>query len=124
MQKKLYCLLINIKNSQISNKKFLLQKKNNVYINVLNLLWNNGYILCYCIVKTGLKISLKYINFKPVIKFIKLIFKHNKKLFFSVKQLWKLNQNMFFIISTNYGLKSLNACKKENIGGKLLLIIF
>jgi SSU ribosomal protein S8P len=38
--------------------------------------------------------------------------------------LWKINSNLgLFILSTNKGILTLNACKKLNVGGELLFIV-
>ena len=117
-------LLSNIKNSQTNKKKYLLQKKNKLYTIILNLLWGNGYILYYYLIKNQIKINLKYKYIKPVIYYLNINSKFNKNLFFTVNQLYKLNKNCYFIFSTNNGIKSLIECKKCNIGGKLILIVF
>lgn len=124
MKLKLYNLLLSIKNSQIVNKKFLLIKKNRLYSMILNILWDYGYILSYNFVKNKIKIYLKYINFKPTIKFLGSISKLSRKIFFTANDLRLLNSNIFFIILTCFGFKSLKDCKKMNIGGELLLTIF
>jgi len=92
---------------------------------ILNVLWNNGYILFYKICRLKLKIVLKYYKNKSIINFIKFYKKTTTKVYFSVKQIlkFKINKNIDFIFSTSYGLKTLINCKKFNIGGNLLLVI-
>lgn len=123
MNNKFYTLLLNMKHSQIINRKFLLQKNNNFYRTVLNLLWNNGYISCYSVINNKLKIILKHLNAKSVIRSLKILSKPSRSIYFSIKQLWLINSNYFYILSTCYGLKSLIDCRIGNIGGKLLVII-
>lgn len=92
----------------------------------LNILWNEGFILGYTIDKKSnqLKIFLKYDKNKPVIKKIKNISKPGLKIYYSIKQLWKIESTKtFLIISTNQGLKTLDQCKKLKIGGEPFIII-
>lgn len=123
MNNNFYVLLLNIKHSQLINRKFLLQKNNKLYRAILNLLWNNGYILCYNIISNKLKIILKHLNIKSIIKSIKLLSKPSRYIYFSTRQLWLINSSYFFILSTSSGLKSLVDCRIDNIGGKLLIVI-
>lgn len=123
MNNKFYTLLLNMKHSQIINRKFFLQKNNNLYKAVLNLLWINGYISCYSIINNKLKIILKNLNTKSILRSLKILSKPSRYLYLSIKQLWLINSNYFFIISTCSGLKSLIDCKIGNLGGLLLVII-
>lgn len=123
MNNKFYALLLSIKHSQIINRKFLLQKNNNLYKALLNLLWNNGYISCYIVINNKIKIILKHLNNKLVLRSLKALSKPSRHIYFSVKQLWLINSDHFFILSTCYGLRSLIDCKMNNIGGKLLLAV-
>lgn len=123
MFKKIFLFSTILKNDLFINKKHTFLKNNKIYSLILNILWDNGLILSYKLYKKKLKILLKYINFKSVISNIKPILKSNKILFFSLKQIFKLNQNFIYIFLTNYGFKSSLNCKNLNIGGKLILII-
>ena len=90
----------------------------------LKLLWFENFILGYKIENKKIKVFLKYLNNKPLINFFKYISKVNKEIYFSKKKIWKIsNKSSFFIFSTSSGLKSLENCKKNNVGGKLVLIV-
>lgn len=120
-------MFANIQNGQLAKKSFVLQKKRKICEAVLSVLWDEGYILGYKqdnLDSTKLKIFLKYTNNKPVIQIIKGISKPGSKVYYSIKQLWKIDSSKtFLIISTNMGLKTLIDCKKLKIGGELLLTI-
>jgi small subunit ribosomal protein S8 len=75
--------------------------------------------------KNSIKIFLKYVhNGNPAINDITLITRPSKQLFYSVKQIWKIDSDKsFFILSTNKGLQTLEGCKKLNIGGEAFLTI-
>ncbi len=124
MKDKLLKLLLKIKNAQISDKTFVIERKFIKHKAMLNLLWDNGYIVSYSVVKKRLKVFIKYYSLKPTIKFLGIISKVSRRIFFSIKQLWKLNINIFTIISTSLGFKCLNDCKKMNLGGELLFFIY
>lgn len=121
--KKYYSILIKIKQAQLNKAIFIFHKKTNICKFILNILWENGLILGYCLYGFDYKIFLKYFNKKPSINFIrKLINYQNFNL--SVKQLWQLKtKNVLVICSTNKGIKSLTECKKSNVGGAALFLI-
>ena len=112
-------MFANIKNGQLAKRNFIFQKRKNLCESFLKILWKEGFILGYKIDKFELKIFLKYKNKIPVINSIKIISKPSRKIYYSVKQIWKIDSNKSFIIfSTNKGLKSINDCKKIGIGGE------
>ena len=128
MKKKFWEFVSSIKNAQLANKLIVKHRKKKNCEMLLNILWDEGYILGYktCSYNSNIiLIYLKYNNDKsPVIKNIKIISKSSLKLYYSVKQLWKLNENQgLIIVSTNKGLLSVNSCKKIGTGGEPILII-
>ena len=117
-------MLSSIKNGQLSYKQTIKQIKTKKTEELLNILWDEGFILGYKKNKNKLIIFLGYKNNNPLINTIKIISKPNLRVYYSVKQLWKLNINDGLIIfSTNKGLLSINTCKKLKIGGEPILII-
>jgi len=71
-----------------------------------------------------IEIYLKYNNKLPVIKTIKSISKPSLKVYYSLKQVWKINLNQdLLILSTNKGILSLDSCKKLKVGGEPIIII-
>jgi small subunit ribosomal protein S8 len=120
-------MFANIKNGQLTKRSFIYQKKKNLCESLLKILWDEGFIIGYKQSKTNknfIKIFLKYNNKRPAINNIKLITKPSKRVFYSIKQIWKIDSNKNFIIfSTNKGLKTINSCKKLKIGGEPLIII-
>jgi small subunit ribosomal protein S8 len=117
----------SIKNGQLAKKAFIYHRKKNFCEQFLRVLWDEGFILGY---KTDLKnpnkikIFLKYKNEEPVISSIKLITKPGRRIYYSIKQIWKLDScKTFIIFSTNKGLKTINNCKKLKIGGEPFILI-
>lgn len=125
------CILWNmfssIKNAQSANKKYIFQKNNYVCTEILNILWNEGFILGYKICKFNsntLKIFLKYTNETPCINLLVILTKPGYRFYFSAKQLWKLNVTKGLIVfSTTKGFLTLEECKKLKLGGEPFLII-
>lgn len=128
MKNHLWNMFISIKNGQMAKKSVILTPKKNNCESFLKILWNEGFILGYQISSqnyNNLEIFLKYTkNGKPAIKTLKFLSKPSQRIYYSYKQIWKIDSSqMFIIFSTNRGLKSHNECKKHKIGGELLLII-
>lgn len=113
----------------MSKKNFVILKlRKYVCESFLQILWNEGLIAGYKIYglhNDKVKIFLKYSRTgKPVINSLKCLSKPGKRLYYSPENFWKLNSSKILIVfSTNKGLKTINQCKKEKIGGELLFEI-
>lgn len=121
-------MFANIKNGQTAKKSIIVQTRKNMCEHILKLLWDEGFISGYRISLENnkkLEIFLKYQKTgKPIINSIKTISKPGKRIYYSAKQIWKMNSSKLFIIfSTNKGLKSITQCKKFKLGGEPFLII-
>jgi len=127
MKNYLWNMLNSIKNGQLAKKDIIVQKRKKICESILKILWDEGFILGYQIIynSTKFKIFLKYSKTgKPIINSLKFVSKPGKRTYFNTKQVWKINSNKAFIIfSTHKGLKSLQECKKQKIGGEPLVII-
>lgn len=128
MKNHFWNMFANIRNGQLAKRSFIYQRKKRLCEAFLKILWNEGFIIGYRISKKDddfIKIFLKYTsNGKPVINNIKLISKPGRKIYYSIKQIWKIDTSKNFIIfSTNKGLKTINSCKKLKIGGEPFIII-
>jgi small subunit ribosomal protein S8 len=117
-------MFTTIQNGQIVKKSFVIQRKTKISEAFLNILWDEGYILGYKNSRNKLKIFLKYVNEIPAIRSFNTISKPSKKVYYSTRQIWKIqsSQNLL-IVSTSKGLKSLLNCKKNNLGGESLIIL-
>lgn len=117
-------MLATIQNSQTVKKSFIIQRKTKVSEAFLNILWDEGYILGYKNSQNKLKVFLKYVNGTSAIQSLNMTSKSGKKVFYSVKQIWKIKFNQsLLIVSTSKGLKSVSNCKKSNIGGESLIMV-
>ena len=113
-------MFANIKKGQLAKRNFIFNKRKKICESFLQILWNEGFILGYKIEsKNTLKIFLKYNYEKPAINNIKFISKPSNRVYYSAKQIWKIDSSKSFIIfSTNQGLKAISDCKKLKIGGE------
>ena len=128
MKHNFWNLIACLKNGAIAKKPIVLHINKKFSKELLTLLWEEGYILGFSENKTDknkINIFLKYDSKKrSSIKNISPISKPGKRVYCSVKNFWKLSScNKLIIISTTKGLKSLEFCKKNNLGGELLLTI-
>ena len=128
MNKHICNMVSIINNGQSVKKTFVLQLKKKVCENILNVLWDEGFILGYKISKNNtkfLKIFLKYQKGgAPVITKLKVLSKPSLRIYYSVKQLWKLDsRNGLIILSTNKGFFTDIDCKKQVLGGEPFLLI-
>lgn len=127
MKNYLWNMFANIKNGQISRRSIIFQKRKKICEAFLKILWAEGFILGYNIDENNanqLKIFLKYNKNKPTIYSIKFLSKPSRRLYYSAKQIWKIDSSESFIIfSTNKGLKSILECKKMQIGGEPFITI-
>ena len=121
-------MITNIKNGQLAKRNCTYQKKTKLCESMLKILWDQGYIIGYKTArkkKDSTKIFLKYLkNGEPSINSIKFISKPGRRVYYSIKQIWKIDSSKVLIIfSTNKGLKTIIECKKQKIGGEPLIII-
>jgi small subunit ribosomal protein S8 len=128
MKNYLWNTFANIKNGQMAKKSVILESKKNINESFLKILWDEGFISGYKIFALNdqkVEIFLKYTRTgKPVINSLKGLSKPGRRLYYSAKQIWKLDSSRTFIIfSTNQGLKTINQCKKNRIGGEPLVVV-
>lgn len=127
MKNYLWNMFTNIKNGQMSGHSVIFQKRKKICEAFLKVLWAEGFILSYKIDEKNvnyIKIFLKYTKNKPAISSIKFLSKPSRRLYYSTKQIWKIDSNKSFIIfSTSRGLKSILDCKKLRIGGEPFIAI-
>ena len=118
-------MLANIKNGQLVKKSLIYQKRKRICESVLKILWDEGFIMGYKVFDNKLTIYLKYTkNGQSVINSLKPLSKPGKRIYYTSKQIFKINSSQSFIIfSTNKGLKTINQCKKMNLGGEPLFCI-
>ena len=119
----LYNLISKIKNGQIVRKAFIFHENVKTCRRLLDILWDEGFILGYTSLSDSnkLKIYLKYKDGNPVINNIKVISKPSLRVYYSVRQLSRIEA--FLILTTSKGLKTILECKRKNIGGEPIIQI-
>jgi small subunit ribosomal protein S8 len=128
MKNYLWNMFASIKNGQLAKKSVIITSRKNISESFLKILWNEGFISGYRILSQNdkkIEIFLKYTRTgKPAINSLKCLSKPGQRLYYSAKQIWKLDSSKtFIIISTNQGLKTINQCKKDKVGGEPLVVI-
>ena len=120
-------MLVNLKNAQKSKNSFMVHRKTSLCSQVLNILWDANLILGYKVNNKNqnyLVIFLKYNQNEPVITKLENISLPSRRVYLSVKEIWKLDSNLgLFIFATNKGVLSSKCCKRLNIGGELLAFV-
>jgi small subunit ribosomal protein S8 len=121
-------MFASIKNGQIAKKSVIIAYRKNISESFLKILWNEGFISGYRIFPQNdkkIEVFLKYTRTgKPAINSLKCLSKPGQRLYYSAKQIWKLDSSKAFIIfSTNQGLKTINQCKKDKVGGEPFVAI-
>ena len=127
MKSYLWNMLTSIKNGQMAKKSTVIGPRKNICESSLKVLWDEGFITGYRVSTDNnkLEIFLKYTkNGVPAINSMKFLSKPGNRMYYSAKQIWKLDSSKTFIIfSTSSGLKSINECKKKRLGGEPLVIV-
>ena len=128
MKSYLWNMFTLIKNGQMARKNVVIGSRKNICESSLKLLWNEGFISGYRVMSENsqkIEIFLKYTkNGVPAINSLKFISTPGRRVYYSAKQIWKLDSSKTFIVfSTNIGLKSINECKKNLVGGEPIVLI-
>ena len=125
-------LLSKLKNASFSKKEQISVVYNSLCLDVVRLLYKEGFIQSFFVKQTqfssGKKlkifITLRYFNNKSVFKNLKIFSKPSKINFLNTKDLAKVTNKKFILfLSTSQGLLTNTECKKKNIGGKLLFTL-
>lgn len=120
-------IFVIIKNAQFTKKKFIYHENEKNSWVFLKLLWDSGFIMGFKIClndKKKLKIFLKYENNQSSIKNLKIISKSTWWVYYSINQIYKIEKSKSFIVfSTNFGLNTIEKCKKLWVGGEPIIVI-
>lgn len=121
MNKQLTNFLISLKNSSLTKNEMLSFQNSPVLENVCALLYKEGLIQSYKATTSGLNVYLRYYFDKPLLKNISIISKSSNQRHLSFAEISRLtSKKKIFIISTDIGLLTNNACKIKNKGGVVL----
>jgi small subunit ribosomal protein S8 len=127
MNNLLYDMLTRIRNGQQARRLSILQPKFKICVKLLDILEEEGYISGYRISKRYpkmFKVFLKYNIKTPAIHKIIIVSKPSKRIYISVKELWKLNTGFgLAILFTTRGIISCKQACRFNVGGEILCIL-
>lgn len=121
--------LTQLKNASSLNKEIVKVDCNKFIINILKLLYEEGFILGFKINKKAnfynetseAIVYLRYMHNKPILKNLKIISSPSLQRVVRLKELCRIiAKKKFFLFSTNLGLLTLTECKKNHVGGVLL----
>jgi ribosomal protein S8 len=124
--------LVRIQNSLVLKEKYVKVFRNKLILDVVNLLYINGFINGYFFVKNDpfyIYIVLKYINSQSVFQKFQIFSKPSKSIYCSKKIIQnKIKNKGFIVISTSYHglvITNYNLINYNKIicGGKLLFKI-
>ena len=114
-------IILKLKNAISLNKKFIFLPKNDFCINLIYLIYSEGFILSFYLTnsKKKIKVFLKNeSNGSSIIKNIKLISTPSNNNYLKYNHLTKLTNGVgIIVLSTPYGLFTSNSCVKKKIGG-------
>lgn len=127
MQHSVWNMYSAIRNGSIAHRKSIFHPKNSLCVQILTVLYKEGYINGFRNSpqdSNTLEIFLKYSNGKPVLKKINPSSKPGRRIYISVKTLWKLKTSLLtLILSTPKGLLSDKECRKLHQGGEVLCVV-
>jgi ribosomal protein S8 len=126
MSVELIKFIVLIKNSLLTNKKFVITSKSKHKLILINLLYKEGLILSYESIKNSYKVFIKNITDFSNFKFFKIISSPSFSKYIKYEDLCKLtftNTCKQLILSTNKGLLLSNQCIRKKVGGKIYCAI-
>jgi small subunit ribosomal protein S8 len=122
MQDLISDMLIRLKNGYNAKKTLVFVKYSKTCLNILHLLYLEGFINGFSITKNGfILVKLKYFRNDNIYKNYFRISKPGRRIFLSSKQLKQyFSKKTFVVISTNKGLFLHTYAILQNIGGEVL----
>ena len=129
MNKTLIKFLLLLKNSSFLNKETLTIPYNKLHLEILNILYKEGFILFFKVLKnkltlnTSINIGLRYSFGKGLLDKLKFISKISRPVYINYKNISKISDKKFTLfLSTNKGLLTSISCKFLKIGGVAVFI--
>lgn len=120
-----------IKNSLLNNRLHIVFPYNKLILDIIKLLYNQGYLVGYKITNTNkhtyISCILKKVEGNYCIHDIKQISKPSQRVYYNINRLSKVNTlskgDTTYIISTPYGVLSDKLCLSKRISGEILFKI-
>tara|TARA_X000000368_G_C22694172_1_gene563893 strand:- start:202 stop:588 length:387 start_codon:yes stop_codon:yes gene_type:complete len=128
MQDPIADLLTRIRNAQLAAHESVDIPYSKLKIEVVRVLQEEGYIEGFSIteeVKSQINVSLKYAEGEPVIEHIKRISRPGLRIYKDSNSVPLVNGGLgVAIVSTNKGVMTDRAARKEGVGGEVLCTVF
>ncbi len=128
MQDPIADLLTRIRNAQLAGHESVDIPYSKLKTEVVRVLQEEGYIEGYSVseeIKSEITVSLKYADDEPVIEHIKRISRPGLRIYKDSKSVPLVNGGLgVAIVSTNKGVMTDRAARKEGIGGEVLCTVF
>lgn len=124
MNKLIINFLLSLKNSALYSKPILYFTFKLEYLNYLNLLYNEGFILFFLFkIKTKKLVIALNLENQYNLKFLKFLSTPSKKRSLRLENLYKLYAKISLVVlSTSKGLITSYTCKNLKVGGQALFI--
>lgn len=112
-----------ISNNNNLFKSYLIVSKQKQYIQILDILFQEGLIRRYVILDNKIHIFLKYKGNLSLIKKIELFSSSKRRCFIKISDIKKLPFDKIYIISTSKGMVTNSDALRINLGGELICAI-
>ena len=123
MNTRLLNTLIQLKNAALCHHDFISIPYYPLICNVLSVLYVEGYVQSFNVSNKRIIIFLNSKSHKSNFHQLKVLYKSSNSPILRYIYICKLNEkNKTLILSTPYGFKTGQACKKLHIGGKLCFL--
>jgi len=117
-------LLLTLKNCSVAKLNVFFFQFSSKNIKLLELLYKEGYIQSFMILKDNknILITLRYFNNKPTFQYLKIFSPKNFKILSFLELSRLINKRYTLFLSTKYGFSVIYSIKHNGIGGQPLFI--
>lgn len=127
MQQSVWNMYSLIQNGSLASCQSVFSLKSSLCLQILKTLYREGFINGFKkdLKSNRLEIFLKYNSGTPIIKKIQPISKPGRRVYVSVKTLWKLETSLVtYLLSTPIGVLTDKECRQYHQSGEVLCIIY
>ena len=128
MQDPIADLLTRIRNAQLAGHESVNIPFSKLKLQIVRVLKDEGYVDEFLVsdeVKSQISVSLKYVEGDPVIEQIKRISRPGLRIYKDSSTVPTVNSGLgISIVSTNKGVMTDRAARKQGIGGEVLCTVF
>ena len=128
MQDPIADLLTRIRNAQLAGHESVNIPFSKLKLQIVRVLKEEGYVEEFLVsdeVKSQISVSLKYVEGDPVIEQIKRISRPGLRIYKDSSTVPTVNSGLgISIVSTNKGVMTDRAARKQGIGGEVLCTVF